>query len=102
MAGTDLPVTNSELMLSAPECQVATRTESPDQSTTDMIANRAHKRGSKIVDRQICMEWIDVTRRTPDRGFFPHQTSFNLKISIKTSNGNVFLELAERESGSSV
>ena len=102
MAGTYLPVTNRELMLSAPGCWVATRAESPDQSTADTVANRAHKRGSKIVDRQICTEWIDVTKRNLGRGLFPHQTSFNLNISIKTSNGNVFLELAERESGSSL
>jgi len=47
-------------------------------------------------------EWIDAAKRNLGRGFFPHRTSLNLNISVKTSNGNVNLVLAEREPGSSL
>ena len=60
-----------------------------------MVPNWVHKRDSQIANRQICTGWIDVTKRNLGCGLFPHQTSFTLDISIKTSNGNVILELAE-------
>jgi len=48
-----------------------------------MVPNWAHKRGSKIVNRQICKGWIEVIKRNLGRGTFPHQTSFTLALPVR-------------------